>query len=209
MKRTPNNQKQTGFTLIELAVVLVIIGIIISIMASVLPSLIQSGKIKKAQALLEKSDYALQGYTLANHRLPFADSDGDGREDTNTYLGYLPYLTLGLASGDDVWGNKLQYGAYSTLTATFANASAFCTAISSASAAAFTTTEVYTTSADPCSGADSSTSSNQAYVLASGGIKDLDGADGFFDDCNGMGDPGFNSPATFQSGTSADVVRSF
>ena len=209
MKVPPHTRKHAGFTLIELAVVLVIIGIIVSIIASVLPSLIQSGKIKKAQAILEKSDYALQGYSLANHRLPFADSDGDGQEDTNTYLGYLPYLTLGLSSGNDVWGNTLQYGVYSTLTATFADGSAFCAAISAASATAFTTTEVYTTSADPCSGADSSNSSNQAYVLASGGLKDLDGADGFFDACNGMGDPGFNSPATFQSGTYDDLVRSF
>ena len=63
---------QKGFTLIELSVVIVIIGIIISAIATVLPSLIYSSKIKKARATLEKIDYAIQGYAIANNRLPFA-----------------------------------------------------------------------------------------------------------------------------------------
>ena len=68
IKDRANNN--AGFTLIELAVVMVIVGIIISIMATVLPSLIQSAKIRKARAILEKADYALDGFLAANGLCP-------------------------------------------------------------------------------------------------------------------------------------------
>ena len=61
-----------GFTLIEMAIVVMIIGVIISIVSTVLPSLVRTSKIKQAQATLEKVDYALQGYILANGQLPLA-----------------------------------------------------------------------------------------------------------------------------------------
>ncbi|MBT8350554.1 MAG: prepilin-type N-terminal cleavage/methylation domain-containing protein, partial [Deltaproteobacteria bacterium] len=103
---------RSGFTLIEMAVVMVIVGIIISIMATVLPSLIHSGKIKKAQADLERADLALQGYISATGRCPCPDTNADGEENRNdggtqgnpaddtcaAYVGDLPYLTLGLSS---------------------------------------------------------------------------------------------------------------
>jgi prepilin-type N-terminal cleavage/methylation domain-containing protein len=203
-------RSRAGFTLIELAVVLVIVGIIVSVVATVLPSLIQSAKIRKAQAILEKIDYAVEGYTLANHRLPFADSDGDGKENAGIYLGDVPYLTLGLSSADDAWGNKIKYGVYDTLTATFSDASAFCAAISSAATAGFDASKVYTTSADHLGGAGPSNSSNQAYVISSGGHKDLDGSNGFFDLGNGentAGNPGFNAPNRIQSTSYDDLSR--
>jgi len=211
-KKSRFRKSRAGFTLIELAVVLVIVGIVISIVATVLPSLIQSAKIKKAQALLEKMDYAVQGYALANHRLPFADGDGDGQEDSGAYFGTVPYRTLGISSGDDAWGNAVRYGVYDTLTAAFADGNAFCTAISSASISSFDSGKAFTTSADHLSGAGPSNSSNQAYVLASGGPKDLDGANGFFDLGNGEGSagtPGFNAPGKIQSPTYDDLIRAF
>ena len=87
-----------------------IVGIIISIVATVLPSLIKSSRVKKARAILEKVDYAIQGYVAANGRLPFADKGTSGKEDsqTPTYFGNLPFITLGLSSGDDAWGNRLK-----------------------------------------------------------------------------------------------------
>lgn len=189
-----------------------IVGIVISIVATVLPSLIQSAKIKKAEAILEKMDYALQGYTIANHRLPFADGDGDGQEDSGTFLGTLPYLTLGLSSNQDAWGNAIRYGVYDTLTAAFADGNAFCTAIAAASVTPFASTKAFTTSADHLSAATASNSANQAYVLATGGPKDLDSVNGFFDLGNGEGTagaPGFNFPGKMQSTTYDDLVRAF
>ncbi len=102
----------SGFSLIELAVVIVIVGIIISIMASVLPSLIKSSKVKKAEAILESVDYALRGCLITSEKLPYADSDKDGNADAEVYFGWLPFRDLGLSSGDDVWGQRLKYGIY-------------------------------------------------------------------------------------------------
>lgn len=111
----PNRTKapnRSGFTLIEMAVVLVIVGIIISIMATVLPSLIKSAKVKKTRAILEKMDYAIRGKLISDQKLPYADSDKDGIADDSVYYGWLPYKNLGLSSGDDTWGNRLKYGVH-------------------------------------------------------------------------------------------------
>jgi prepilin-type N-terminal cleavage/methylation domain len=83
-------RQEAGFTLIEMAVVIVIVGIIISIMATVLPSLIQSAKIRKTQTILEKVDYALRGKLISDQKLPCADSDKDGVADDGIYFGWLP-----------------------------------------------------------------------------------------------------------------------
>jgi len=165
-------RKNPGFTLIEMAVVMVIVGVIISIMASVLPSLIQSAKIRKNRAVLEKVDYALQGYVTANGRLPYADSGTDGNVDADTYFGNFPFRDLGLSSGDDVWGNRMKYGVYSDLTAT--STSTLCSVLSTASSSAFDSAKLYVTKED-------GTQTNVAYVIVSGGPKDLDGSNGFFD----------------------------
>jgi prepilin-type N-terminal cleavage/methylation domain-containing protein len=204
-----------GFTLIELAVVLVIVGIVISIISGVLPTLIESSKIKQAQALLEKAEYALQGYSIANHRLPFADSGTDGLEDAGIFVGNLPFRTLGLSSGDDVWGSRIKYAVYgvaggaNNLTQNFANANAFCVAINNASTSAFNINIAHTTTASPCNAAAAANSSNQAFILASSGLKDLDGVNGRFDLCNGQPGTGFNIPGQTQSTTYDDLVRAF
>lgn len=206
---------RSGFTLIELAIVIIIVGIIISIVASVLPSLIASSKIRQARAQLEKADNALQGYSIANFRLPFADNNGDGLEDADVFSGTLPYRTIGLSSGTDVWGNAIRYAVYGVgggadnLTQAFADANAFCTAITNASTAAFDINIDHTTTAVPCGGATGANASNQAYVLASGGLKDMDGANGYFDGCNTSGGTGFNIPGKIQDTTYDDLVRAY
>jgi len=187
-----NRKRESGFTLIEMAIVLVIVGIVISIIATVLPSLIQSAKIRKARAILEKVDYAIQGYSIANSSLPFADSGTDGRGDSGTYVGNLPYLDLGLSSGDDVWQNRIKYGVYDTLTTTTSDD--FCTVL--AGITSYTdSTKIHTTNHD------TSAITNQAYIIVSGGPKDLDddGVDGFFDGYNEGTDVQFDDPARIES----------
>lgn len=211
----PNGIGRSGFTLIEMAIVIIIVGIIISIVASVLPSLIASSKVRQARAQLAAADNALQGYSIANLRLPFADSNGDGLGDTGVYSGTLPYRTLGLSSGSDVWGNPIRYAVYGVaggadnLTQNFADANAFCAAITNASTAAFNINIVYTTTASPCGGATGTNASNQAYVLASGGVKDMDGTNGYFDDCNTATGTGFNIPGKIQDNGYDDLVRAY
>ena len=191
-----------------MAVVLVIVGIIVSIVASVLPSLIRSSKVKKAQAILEKVDYALQGYSLANHRLPCADGGTNGDEDSGVFVGNLPYRTLGLSSADDAWGKSIKYGVYDTLTTT--TSGDFCTTLSSITSyndvARIHTTHQTTGQI-----------TNQSYIIVSGGPRDLDddGADGFFDGFNEGTDVQFDDPnkiefhGTPTSSRYDDLMRAF
>jgi prepilin-type N-terminal cleavage/methylation domain-containing protein len=210
-----SKKNRNGFTLIELSVVIVIIGIIIATIATVLPSLIVSSKIKKARAILEKIDAAIQGYSIANHRLPFAASTADGIETDDIFIGYLPYHSLGLSTGQDPWGNAIRYAVYgvssgaSNLTTTFADADAFCAALTQASTANFDPTIAHTTTASACASANSTNSNNQAYILVSGGPKDMDGAAAFLDGCNGSADPTYNAPDKIMDTTYDDLVYAF
>jgi prepilin-type N-terminal cleavage/methylation domain-containing protein len=212
MKKSSCKLNDQGFTLIEMAVVMIIIGIVISTMVTVLPTLLQTAKRKQAKALLEKYDSALQGYAIANSKLPFADNDGDGREDTDTFVGTLPYITLGLSAGDDSWKNSIRYAVYgesggaNNITST--DVTTICTVLTAASTAAFDSNLVYTTDDDTNCAATNTNSSNKAYVLASGGPKDLNAVAGFFDGCNGTG-VGFNSVTKIQTSDYDDIVISF
>ncbi len=199
---------ESGFTLIEMAMVMVIVGIIISIMMTVMPSLVKTGKIKEARAVLKKYDLALQGYAMANNRLPFADSNGDGLED-NVYVGDLPYRTLGMTHANDVWGQPVKYAVYGGSGINLTNAATrvqFQAALDSAIAllGTFNQNVVYLSAQDACSAANAV---NQAYVIASGGPRDLDGLNGYFDLCNGTGGVGFNADNKIQAANYDDLVR--
>ncbi len=203
---------QSAFTLIEMSIVIVIVGILVSIVMTVMPSVVKTAKIKEARAQLSKYEKALQGYAINNYRLPFADSDGDGIENTNTYAGTLPYLTLGLSNGSDPWNNPVKYAVYGrsgnahNLTDT-SDKAGLCAALSAISG--FSTAFVYTTSQDTCSGVSASNSVNQAFIVASGGARDKDGANGYFDGCNGAVGAGFNADNKIQANNYDDLVRSF
>ena len=205
--RDPN-----GFTLIEMAVVVVIVGLVISMMMAVLPNLLKTSKLKQTRAILEKYDYALQGFAISHNRLPYADNNGDGEEDDGVFAGTIPYVTLGLSSGVDNHGNLVRYGVYGVagdadnLTNSYSTQDDFCDALSNASGNAFNSAYVYTTTADACS---STGASNQAFVIASGGARNMDGSSGFFDLCNGEGTPGFNAPSKIPAKNYDDAVRAF
>jgi prepilin-type N-terminal cleavage/methylation domain-containing protein len=194
------NRRSPGFTLIEMAMVLVIVGIIISIVATVLPSLIKSSKIKKTRAILEEVDYAIQGYVAANGRLPFADKGTTGVEDsgTPTYFGNLPYVTLGLSSGDDAWGNRLKYGVNKDLTTT--NAGTLGQALKTAcSDSPINPDKLHVTVNDA--------QAHMAYVIVSGGLKDEDGAGGLFDGLNRVDDASYDDPNRItESGAYDDIM---
>jgi prepilin-type N-terminal cleavage/methylation domain-containing protein len=190
-----------GFTLIEMAIVIIIIGVIISIVSTVLPALIRTSKIKKAQAVLEKVDYALQGYISSNGQLPCPDTDNpqDGLEnriagttpptdDTcAAYVGRLPYATLGLSSATDPWQNVVRYGVYEGLVRT--TQTNLCAALPCSPCLA---DFVNNPTGAWLSTSDGTTVTNVGYVLASGSAKDLDGDGDFFDGRNAT------APATAQ-----------
>ena len=217
-----NRKRESGFTLIEMAIVLVIVGIVISIMATVLPSLIQSGKIRKARAILEKVDYALEGYIAANGQCPCPDTNEDGKENRNdngtsddysddtcegdVYVGDLPYLTLGLSSGEDNWHNPIKYAVYEDLIKTTSSTGSnyYCFKLRDI-INYYRTNPADTNKLHTSVGSDNT---NQVYVVVSGGPKDLDGTGGFFDGYNGSSpDLQFESPNKIVDKDYDDLVR--
>jgi len=197
-----------------MAMVMIIAGIILSTIMTVLPSILKTAKAKETRALLDKYDHALLGYAIANSRLPYADSDNDGNENNNVYFGTLPYKTLGLAAGDDGWGHKIKYAVYgksgggeNNLTYNFTARENFQTALGDAGS----TSDPAIVHTIGVNGNCSTITHNQAYVIASGGPKDLDGVNGFFDLCNGQANasnPVFNADNQIQSASYDDLVRS-
>jgi prepilin-type N-terminal cleavage/methylation domain-containing protein len=125
-----------GFTLIEMAIVLVIITILISGLAVPLSAQIQARRIAETNKTLEEARNALMGYAMVTGvaaagpnptaYLPCPDTLGDGTEKRNATTGvctnkdgttnsvngvsygWFPWATLGTAP-QDAWGNRLRY----------------------------------------------------------------------------------------------------
>ncbi len=106
-----------GFTLIEMAFVLVIVGILVGLGAQLLPMLVKQNKLKDDRMLVKEVRTAIIGYALATGRLPFASADIYGAETTNRLNGYLPWVTLGI-NGKDPYQTTLFYSVESHLTST-------------------------------------------------------------------------------------------
>jgi prepilin-type N-terminal cleavage/methylation domain-containing protein len=123
---------QRGFTLIELAIVLVIITILISGLAVPLSAQIQARRTTETRQTLAEAREAILGYAMTHpasapgkHYLPCPDTDPvpDGKENRtggacSQSAGLLPWVDLGTAP-QDAWGNRLRYA----VIPQFANAS--------------------------------------------------------------------------------------
>lgn len=127
-------KNQSGFTLIELAVVVMVIGLLVGGAISALTRYVGQARIKQAEADLDLIREALIGYVIINNRFPCPDIDGfppgigttpplTGNEDitagtcTNPgAVGYLPAADLGVPA-QDPWGMRYFY----RVTDTFAD----------------------------------------------------------------------------------------
>jgi len=118
-----------GFSLIEVAIVLVIISVLVAIVAVPLATQLEQQRITETNKQLETIKEAIVGFALANGRFPCAArlADNNGLESLNglassgvcnAYIGYVPAVTLGLSSIDsngfavDGWGlsqNRIRY----------------------------------------------------------------------------------------------------
>lgn len=129
------NSNRSGFTLIEMAIVLVIVGLLLNGGMVILSTQQEVRRIDETMALLSEAREALIGYAIVNGRLPCpASAASNGLENpsgggvcTNPYNGFLPAVTLGLSGLDangylpDAWRiaqNRIRYAV------TTANASA-------------------------------------------------------------------------------------
>src|SRR5512135_914574 len=119
---------QRGFTLIEMAIVLVIITILLGGLVVPLSAQIQARRIAETNKTLEEARDALVGYAMTHRTLvgnkpylPCPDANGDGIEDARTanqcpqQIGFLPWITLGTGS-QDAWGNRLLYATNSAVS---------------------------------------------------------------------------------------------
>ncbi|MBE0494576.1 MAG: type II secretion system protein, partial [Thiomicrospira sp.] len=94
---------QTGFTLVEMAIVLAILGIILGGLFAGTSALRETSKFKEDQQKLQDIKAALLSYVAVNHYLPCPDTSGDGIENPhdfsqaqcNATSGNLPHLSLG------------------------------------------------------------------------------------------------------------------
>ncbi len=104
-----------GFTLVEMAVVLVIVGLMLGGLMIPLTAQMDQSRVSEARKDLSEIKEALIGYAIANGRLPCPDTDGDGIENAcgtttsaESSQGNLPWVTLGI-EGTDPWGRHYQY----------------------------------------------------------------------------------------------------
>jgi prepilin-type N-terminal cleavage/methylation domain-containing protein len=132
---------QSGFTLVEIAIVLVIFGLLLAALLSPLQAQRAIAAQRETEVALENAKKALIGFAQANGRLPCPSTNnatGVFPDDTGTanpnasgacvqQLGFLPATTLGLQPADaqgfaiDAWNNRIRY------SITTANANAFTT----------------------------------------------------------------------------------
>lgn len=122
-------KKNSGFTLVEMAIVLAIAALILGASLTLLSAQQDQRRIEDTNALLSDAREALIGFALTQPlpHLPCPDkttgaNSNDGVEDRTGGVcdiaeGNLPWVTLGLAPQMDAWSNRLRY----RVTAAFSN----------------------------------------------------------------------------------------
>lgn len=208
------NQRQNGFSLVELSIVLAVIGAMFLAIPAIAPTVQNMFVAENDAQTVAKSNSAIKGFLKAQGRFPCPDSTGDGDENcaANVQSGRLPYKTLKLASPViNSFGQPIAYSVYrnsnssvnldadlASLKNRFSpllpnsevsnvfNGLDFCWALKTAINTPATNSLSYVgTSATPI---------NQAYVIASPGGQNADDTGGFFDGSNQQGGVGFELP---------------
>lgn len=108
-------KKSDGFTLTEMAIVLVIVALLIGGMLIPLGAQQEVRDVTATRKILEETNEILLGFAMSKGYLPCpAKSASDGTEDRNNSgqcnkrIGYLPWVTLSSPKAD-AWGRLLRY----------------------------------------------------------------------------------------------------
>lgn len=118
--------RMRGFTLVEMAVVLVIVGLMLGGLLMPLSAQMDQHNYSETNKSMEVIKDALMGYAMSHGYLPCpAKSVSDGAEDRtgntctgNKRVGFLPWAELGLPKFDS-WGHLYRY----SVTLAFADSS--------------------------------------------------------------------------------------
>ena len=107
------NRVCQGFTLVEVAVVLVIVGLLVGSFIGTISSRIETTRYTETRNELDDIKQAILGYAYINGALPCPDTDNDGViqvgcAGAGTTTGTVPWVTLGLGAGDS-WNNRYEY----------------------------------------------------------------------------------------------------
>jgi prepilin-type N-terminal cleavage/methylation domain-containing protein len=117
-----SNKPCAGFTLLEMAVVLVIIGLLLAGLMMPLSAQLDQRRIEETRKAMDEINQAIYGFALANGRLPcpanptVASGTAGAGTETNTgpsgscinNPGVVPWATLGL-SETDAWNRRYTY----------------------------------------------------------------------------------------------------
>lgn len=110
---TAFKRSMSGFTLVEIAIVLLIVTLLMTGLVPTISSQVEQRQVNETRKQLEEIKQALIGYTVIHGRLPCPSSTADpananyGLETcvALTEEGYLPWKTLGVPE-TDAWGSK-------------------------------------------------------------------------------------------------------
>ncbi|MBO1926957.1 prepilin-type N-terminal cleavage/methylation domain-containing protein [Thiomicrorhabdus sp. 6S2-11] len=110
---------QLGFTLVEIAIVLMIVGLLIGGGVSTIGAYLDNARQNHTKNNLELTKRATLDFVMVNYHMPCPDTDGDGRENRDadnkacsSAKGTVPYVDIGrsLADSSDDYGNVFAYG---------------------------------------------------------------------------------------------------
>lgn len=107
-------KRQSGFSLLELALGLFILGFLFALMPMMISSLGQLQSADPAANPLDSGEQALVGFVIQHNRLPCPDTTNDGIENCNgAKTGGFPYRTVNLGRPlVNAAGFALHYGVY-------------------------------------------------------------------------------------------------
>jgi prepilin-type N-terminal cleavage/methylation domain-containing protein len=129
------NNKSSGFTLVEVAIVLVIVGLLLAGGINLMSASSDTARYKESKNNLNDVKEALTTYFIQNGGvLPCPDIHNDvtnasyGQSDYDSgnanaggvctnYEGWLPHVTLGIGGSGDAWGERYKYVVSKSFTA--------------------------------------------------------------------------------------------